>query len=140
MQVPARQNAKLVPLRSKASRIQVSQPQDEAFPGKLPIHSKNRVDLVEVAQIKYCEALSNYTRIIMDDGRKFTISRTLKWTEEQLKKYGYFSRFHQSFVVNRSKIVGVEKSRQWHLELNGGIRLPISRSARSRLGAMLAIG
>lgn len=139
MQVPARHNTKLIPLRSRARRISLNQPA-EPFPGKFPIHSTNRVDLVDVAEIVYCEASSNYTSIVLDDGRRFTISRTLKWTEEQLKKYGVFSRFHQSFVVNRLKVVGVEKSGQWHMELIGGTRLPISRSARSKLGAMLAVG
>ncbi|MDX1407018.1 MAG: LytTR family DNA-binding domain-containing protein [Saprospiraceae bacterium] len=106
------------------------------FSGKLAIQSFKRLDLVRIASILYCQASGNYTKVVMEDGRTFLMSGTLKSTEELLQSSGLFSRLHQTYLVNCQFIEGIDKSQRWHAELCGGVRIPVSRSGRAILAAI----
>ncbi|MEJ0031910.1 MAG: LytTR family DNA-binding domain-containing protein [Bacteroidota bacterium] len=45
---------------------------------------------MKVSSIVYCEASSNYTVIVTDDGRKHIVSRTLKEYDDMLSEYNFF--------------------------------------------------
>jgi two-component system, LytTR family, response regulator len=51
----------------------------------------------------YCAAQSNYTEFHMVDGKKHTISKTLKDFEQALSKK-MFLRIHNSYLINLSLI------------------------------------
>lgn len=74
---------------------------------RLALPSKAGVHFFEPQQIMYCEALSNYTRFYIDDGKQFVTSKTLGEYEDLLLPHN-FIRCHKSFMVNKKFISYVD--------------------------------
>jgi two-component system, LytTR family, response regulator len=70
---------------------------------KLALPSHEGLVFINVNEIVYCEASGNYTNIVMDDGRKFVISRTLKEYDDLLGEHDFF-RIHNSYLINLNSI------------------------------------
>jgi len=70
---------------------------------KLALPTTDGLFFVKVSSIVYCEASSNYTEIVTDDGRKHIVSRTLKEYDELLSEYNFY-RIHNSYLVNLNAV------------------------------------
>jgi two-component system LytT family response regulator len=100
--------------------------------GKLVVTSEHQMEWIDMSEILYCKASSNYTEIHMLNGEKRLISKTLKWTENKLQNDAYFCRCHQSYLVNLRYLTTLDKSGSWHLQVKGGVSVPVSRSGRKQ--------
>src|SRR4030095_11803017 len=58
---------------------------------------------VPVDDILYCEAESNYTSVVLKDGKKILVSKVLKDIDETLSGSGFY-RIHNSFLINLNHI------------------------------------
>ncbi len=70
---------------------------------KLALPTTEGLLFVKVSNILYCEASSNYTEIVTDDGKKHVVSRTLKEYDEMLTDHNFF-RIHNSYLINLNAI------------------------------------
>jgi two-component system LytT family response regulator len=70
---------------------------------KLALPTSDGLFFVKVSSIVYCEASSNYTEIVTDDGRKHIVSRTLKEYDEMLSDYSFY-RIHNSYLINLNAV------------------------------------
>lgn len=86
---------------------------------------------VNICDIQYIRAESNYSRIYMTDGRQYFLSRTLKSLEAQLPTEA-FVRCHKSFLVARNAILALHGVTA-EIGLTTGIRLPVARSRRKEI-------
>jgi two-component system LytT family response regulator len=66
---------------------------------RLALPAGRSMDFVDASDILYCNSDSNYTHVIATDGRKYTLSRTLKDVEQMLLPMDFF-RIHQSYLIN----------------------------------------
>ena len=66
---------------------------------KLALNTAEGIYFAETKEIIRCEALNNYTRLYLTNGRKYITSKTLKDYEELLEAYG-FARIHKSHLIN----------------------------------------
>jgi two-component system LytT family response regulator len=89
----------------------------------LPVESG--FELVKTTSILYCEADSNYCNIICLDGKKITLSKTLKYVEELLPS-SIFQRIHKSYLVNLNYVNRFNKTDEFLVELTNGESLPVS--------------
>ena len=71
--------------------------------GRLAISGLGRIDMIEVADILYVKAESNYVRIFIKGQGPVMMAKTLKQVSASLIAYG-FLRVHQSFLVHPSLI------------------------------------
>lgn len=81
--------------------------------------------IVDRTNILYIKGEDNISTVYMSGKRKITVSKTLKHFEELLDNN--FIRIHKSFLINlkfASKIIAKET---FHIELEDGTQLPISR-------------
>ena len=101
-------------------------------PRKIGLASQQRVDFVEISEICRCESDDNYTHFFLDNGKKMTVSKTLKEFEELLVDYG-FIRVHQSHLVNSSHIKSYQKSDGGNIIMNDGSVISISRTKRNEI-------
>ena len=101
-------------------------------PRKIGLASQQRVDFVEISEICRCESDDNYTHFFLDNGKKMTVSKTLKEFEELLVDYG-FIRVHQSHLVNSSHIKSYQKSDGGYIIMNDGSVISISRTKRNEI-------
>ncbi|WP_078779838.1 LytR/AlgR family response regulator transcription factor [Elizabethkingia meningoseptica] len=106
---------------------QLSLAQDSMNTGELPetiaLNSVHQVRIVPVQDIIYCKGDGPYTFFFLNDGTKELISKPLKHYEELLPA-PHFLRTHQSYLVNRSFISGVNRSE--YIVLKNKEEIPIS--------------
>lgn len=74
----------------------------------------------------YCEASSNYTCFHLKDGKKFTVSKTLKEYDELLTSYNFF-RIHHSYLINLREIKKYVKGEGGYVVMSNDCTLEVSK-------------
>jgi two-component system LytT family response regulator len=80
---------------------------------------------VNVQDILYCEAASNYTQIFTAE-EKYVVSKTLKEYDELLSDYNFF-RIHNSYLININSIKKYVKGDGGYVVLNNNTSLDVSK-------------
>jgi two-component system LytT family response regulator len=99
---------------------------------KIALPTLHSFELVPLNNIIYCESISNYTDLYLNNGQRMVISRTLKEMEEVLDIEPFF-RVHKSFLVNLQFAVRYVKGEGGYLVLNNDVSIPVSRSRKEDL-------
>jgi two-component system LytT family response regulator len=86
-------------------------------------------EVVETADILYCEAADNFTCFYMQSGEKHLICRKLKFYEELLSPRG-FCRIHRSTLANLSYVQRYLKGKGGTVVLKNGKELAVSQSRK----------
>ena len=86
------------------------------------------LSVVDISSIVRIEALSNYSRIFLADGRQFLVSKVLKQMEAMLAEKG-FARVHRSHLVNTA-FIQAYNLRRLHIRLRNNEEVSISRRKR----------
>ncbi|HOO11270.1 MAG TPA: LytTR family DNA-binding domain-containing protein, partial [Cyclobacteriaceae bacterium] len=92
---------------------------------------------VKVSDIIYCEASSNYTEIIVQDGKKYVVSRTLKEYEDLLTGHNFY-RIHNSYLINLNAIKKYIRGEGGYVVMNNDQSLTVSK--RKKDGFLEKIG
>jgi two-component system LytT family response regulator len=96
---------------------------------RIPIPSAEGLTFVDVNEIVYCRAESNYTNIILHDHKKKIIAKTLK-SFEKLLPLTHFFRPHQSYIVNLYHVEKFIRSDGGYLVMSNGHKVSISRNKK----------
>ena len=99
---------------------------------KIAFPNRDGYEFVEAARIIYCEADGAYTKVILEEGKKLLISRTLGDIEEMLPSAN-FQRIHHSFVVNISFVTQFLRNDGGYVILKNGEKLSVSKSKKEAL-------
>ncbi len=105
--------------------------EDEEF---ISLQNAGTVFRLPIGRISYVEAIEKKLNIWVQR-QCFTVCETLSRMEAAMGDR--FFRCHRSFLVNYSHILRVDYAGM-EVELSGGVRLPLSRSAKERLKARMA--
>jgi two-component system LytT family response regulator len=92
---------------------------------KIAFPTETGFEFIKVNSIIYCEADSNYTKIVFLDGKKIILTKTLGLIEELLPP-DIFKRIHRSYLVNINYIKRFNKINDYFVELTNGELLPVS--------------
>lgn len=84
---------------------------------------------VHTSQISYCKAESNYTYVVMADGKKILVAKTLKEIDETLSGKDFF-RVHNSFLVNVNHIQKFVRGDGGYIVMPDKTEITISRSKK----------
>jgi len=84
---------------------------------------------VPVENILYCEAESNYTSVVLKDGKKILVSKVLKDIDETLSGSGFY-RIHNSFLINLNHIKKYVRGDGGYVIMDNDVSVSISRSRR----------
>ena len=82
-----------------------------------------------VEHILYCEAESNYTSVVLNDGKKILVSKVLKDIDETLSGSGFY-RIHNSFLINLNHIKKYVRGDGGYVIMDNDVTVSISRSRR----------
>ncbi|MCR9251387.1 MAG: LytTR family DNA-binding domain-containing protein [bacterium] len=99
---------------------------------KIILKDSETVFLVAVKDIVRCESEGNYTKFFLTDGRKITITKTLK-EYDQLFKDHHFFRAHQSHLINLIHFDRYEKKEGGIVHMKDGSVLPVAVRKRDML-------
>lgn len=102
----------------------------------IPIPTLQGFEFIPVSDIQYVQADGSYSHIFLNNGKKLTVSRSLKQLELLLDN-SRFIRTHQSFLVQYAYIKSLVKGRSPYLLLNNGKPVEISRSYKKAVFAFL---
>ncbi len=106
---------------------------------KIAIASMNEIVYVDSDLINRLESDSNYTHIILQDGKKYTSTKTLKEYENMLNP-SVFCRVFRTCIVNLRHVEKYVKMDGGYLVMSDGTKVPVSREKRQALLEILASG
>ena len=99
---------------------------------KIALPTFEGFELVPVDNILHCEADSNYTHIVLKQGKKVLVSRTLKEIEELLEGHA-FLRVHHSHLVNLNEIVRYVRGEGGYVIMSDNTAITVSRNRKDAL-------
>ena len=101
------------------------------------VKSEGRILFFDAREIDWIEAASNYAEI-HTGSQSFLVRHTMNELERKLNPL-QFLRIHRSFIVNLTKIRGVQpcNSGEYMVRLQNGKELPSSRGYRDNLASIL---
>jgi len=77
---------------------------------KIVLPQMDGFEVVKIKDIIRAEASDNYTILYIENGKKYTLSKTLKYYEDLLSDFG-FLRTHKSHLLNLDHIVKYKKGK-----------------------------
>ena len=109
-----------------------AQLQGGKHPKKIAVPYQNGVLFVELNELVYCEADSNYTKLFLTSGKNYLLSKTLREVQEVLEERN-FLRVHRQYLVNLDHIKTYHKGEAAYLLMQGDISIPVSKNQKERL-------
>jgi two-component system LytT family response regulator len=92
---------------------------------KIAITTETGFDLVALSNILFVEAMSNYSKFHLVDGKKIVTAKTLKYLETIIPPDVFF-RIHKSYLVNLNYITRFNRVGEYYIELINHQKLPLS--------------
>lgn len=98
---------------------------DDQSNAKIAFPIENGFKVVKINSILYCQSDINYTKIFLNNGTSFILSKTLKLIEELLPN-SFFLRVHKSYLVNFNYVTYFNRSLDAYIELANFTKIPVS--------------
>ena len=99
---------------------------------KISIPMDNAYMFIEVAKIMRVEAAGNYTNLILADGTVYLVTRNLLHFEKELPSY-LFMRMHDSYLVNRKFVCGLNNTRNGKIIMTDGFSCGITEGLKQKV-------
>lgn len=104
---------------------------------RIALSTEDGLIFVQVSDILYCKAESNYTYVVLGDERKILVARTLKDLDETLSGKDFF-RVHNSYLVNVNKISKFVRGDGGYIVMPDRTEITISRSKKDEFFQLFA--
>lgn len=124
-------------IKEQAALLQQNRDHPKKQLHKLALPTLEGLLFIDIGNIIYLEASSNYTNIILADKTKIIASKTLKDFEELLPEEIFF-RPHHSYIINLTYIKKYIKGDGGQIELQNGTFIDVSRRKKEEF--LKAIG
>lgn len=102
----------------------------------IAVPTKEGFKMVPIPTISYLEGDGNYTWIILGDGQKFLVTKTLKELEVMMR-FPQFFRAHKSFIVNLNHVDRYLRGQGGTLIMKDGFQIPVARQHKPELLKLL---
>ena len=109
----------------------------EAPVERIALSTGDGLIFVQTKDITYCRAESNYTHVVMSNGQKILVAKTLKDIDETLSGKDFF-RVHNSFLVNINHIAKFVRGDGGYILMPDGTQITISRGRRDEFFQLFA--
>jgi two-component system LytT family response regulator len=101
----------------------------KSTPQRIALTTNDGMIFVPTSDIIYCEAESNYTKVVLLGGKKIVVSKVLKDIDEALSGPD-FCRVHSSFLINVNRIKKYVRGDGGYLIMDDDANISISRNRR----------
>lgn len=99
---------------------------------KIALAEANEIHYVLIDAIIFCKSDNSYTTFYLSGNKKITVSKPISEYENILEPYG-FIRTHQSYLINRNRIVSFKKEDGGYLLMEGNYQAIISKQRKHLL-------
>lgn len=117
--------------------LQQIQHPSRATPQRIALSTGDGLIFVPTADIIYCEAESNYTTVVLADGKKILVSKILKDIDEALSGDDFY-RVHSSYLININRIKKFVRGDGGYLVMDNDAIVNISRSRKQEFMEMFS--
>jgi two-component system LytT family response regulator len=101
---------------------------------RIPFHLKNKVQIVDLDNICYIQAVRNYCEVVTRDNQQFLSSKTLSDYEILLDAYPNFLRINKSILINIHHILQYSKGTECVITMkNGKEDFEVSRRKKAEI-------
>jgi len=107
----------------------------ESKPQRIALSTGDGMVFINTADIMYCQSDSNYTNVILLNGEKFLLAKSLKEFEDTLSGNDFF-RIHNSHLVNLNQIKKFVRGDGGYVIMNDGTQITIARARREEFFAL----
>ncbi len=97
---------------------------EKKFPERIALHTSEKIQFIEIANIIRCMADGNYTRFYLKGNTALLVAKTLK-DYDRLLSGADFVRVHQSHLVNMNAVKEYVKTDGGYLMIDGS-KIPVS--------------
>jgi len=97
--------------------------------GRIALTTSYGMLFVETSNIIYCESDNNYTSVKMTDGKKITVSKTMKEIDDTLSGPDFY-RIHNSFLINLNHIKKFVRGEGGYVIMDDDTMVGISRTKK----------
>lgn len=104
---------------------------------RIALSTADGLVFVQTNTITYCKADSNYTVVVLADGRNIVVAKTLKEIDETLSGKDFF-RVHNSYLVNINHISKFVRGDGGYILMPDKTQITISRSKRDEFFQLFA--
>lgn len=104
---------------------------------RIALSTDDGLVFIQTSSIAYCKAESNYTFVVLADGKKILVAKTLKEINETLTGRDFF-RIHNSFLVNINHIQKFVKGDGGYVVMPDKTEITVSRSRKDEFFQMFA--
>jgi two-component system, LytTR family, response regulator len=104
---------------------------------RIALTTNDGMIFVSTNDIIYCEAESNYTSVVLNNGKKIVVSKVLKDIDEALNGPDFF-RVHNSFLINLNRIKRFVRGDGGYVIMDNDVSIGISRSRRQEFMDMFS--
>ena len=101
----------------------------KSTPQRIALTTGDGMIFVPTTDIIYCEAESNYTSVVLANGKKVVVSKVLKDIDEAVSGPD-FCRVHSSFLINVNRIKKYVRGDGGYLIMDDDTNISISRNRR----------
>jgi two-component system LytT family response regulator len=98
---------------------------------KFSVHHKGKVLFINVSDVAFISAKTDFCELHLKDGSRYTSSKDLKLFEDVLSKAGNFIRISRSVIINTNCLKGYTKGEVCVLELISGDQFEVSRRKKT---------
>jgi two-component system LytT family response regulator len=102
------------------------------FPSKIAVPFQSGIVFIELSELVYCEANSNYTKLILANGKSHLLSKTLKDVQYVLEQRN-FVRVHRHYLINLEHVKMYHKGDGSYLVMTGDITIPVAKNQKEQL-------
>ena len=96
---------------------------------RIALSTNDGLIFVQTKNIAYCRAESNYTHVVMADGQKILVAKTLKEIDETLSGKDFY-RVHNSYLVNINHIIRYIRGDGGYFIMPDNTQITIARSKK----------
>ncbi|MFD0861660.1 LytR/AlgR family response regulator transcription factor [Sungkyunkwania multivorans] len=104
----------------------------------IAIPSVDKIDFVKTNEIVFCNSEGRYTTFHLISGKEIVATKNLGEYEQTLDKNIFF-RIHNSYIVNLTHVLNINKSGGNYCELVTGESIPIAKRRQDQLHRFLKI-
>lgn len=104
---------------------------------KLALPVEDGVLFVKLEEIYVLEADSMYTQFHLIQNRKLLISKPMKYFSDLLEDKELFYKPHRSYLVNLKYLQKIVKKEGTYIEMENGMRIPVSKEKKEELQVLL---
>ena len=118
-----------LPMKEQLEVLFTSLQQQKPTISRIALTTGDGMIFVSTNDIIYCQAESNYTQVVLSNGKKIMVSKVLKDIDEALAGEDFF-RIHHSYLINLNHIQKYVRGDGGYLIMSDGTTILISRARR----------